>query len=191
MIVGRAAAFVGPRFLFDTLRKFHDIDETALFFIVRTMLTEGFFVEESRTWYGFTNLAFQRYIADRIPASERPHHHRNVSRLLDSVPVPESAELFQLRANHFFGCKEYPKGVAALLQGAHLARVHYKTDLCRELLQEILRVVRQVSNDQALRKKVNSVLANLTIVLSSRSASQRRSGSRSTMPAIRSLISAG
>ena len=36
--------------------------------------------------------------------------------------------------------------------------VHYKTDLCRELLQEILRVVRLVSNDQAMRKKVNAVL---------------------------------
>ncbi len=152
------AAFGGPRFLFDTLLQFHDIDDTALFFIVRTMLAEEFFVEESRTWYGFTNLAFQRYIADLIPASERSHHHRKVSRLLESVPVPESAELFQLRANHFFGCREYPKGVGALLQGAHLARVHYKTDLCRELLQEILRVVRLVSNDQAMRKKVNAVL---------------------------------
>ncbi len=152
------AAFVGPRFLFDTLLKFHDIDETALFFIVRTMLAEEFFVEESRTWYGFTNLAFQRYIADRIPASERPHYHRKVSRLLESVPVPESAELLQLRAHHFFGCREYAKGVTALLQGAHLARVHYKTDLSRELLQEVLRVVRQVSHDQALRRKVNTVL---------------------------------
>lgn len=154
------AAFIGPRFLFDTLSKFYALDETALFFVVRTMLSEGFFVEESRTWYGFTNVAFQRYITARIPRSERPHLHRRLSRLLQAAPVPESAELLQLRADHFYGCREHGKAVQALLEGAHLARGQYQGDLSREMFQDILRIYRELAQEDASREEMVAVLKN-------------------------------
>jgi hypothetical protein len=154
------AAFIGPRFIFDTLLKFHDINETSLFFIVRTLLADGFFVEESRTWYSFTNIAFQRYMADRLPPSERPHLHRKLSRFLQSVPVPESPELFQLRARHFEGCNEHAKAVQCLLEGVHLARNEYRLDLSREFYQDILRIYRQLASRETERKEVTAVLRN-------------------------------
>jgi serine/threonine protein kinase len=152
------AAFIGQRFLFDTLLRLHDINETSLFFIVRTLLAEGFFVEESRNWYGFTNAAFQKYMAERIPASEGPHLHRKISRLLQSVAVPESADLFQLRARHLAGCRDYARAVQALLEGAHLARNEYRVDLCREMFQEILRIYRLLARKEADRKEVTAIL---------------------------------
>jgi serine/threonine protein kinase len=152
------AAFIGTRFLFDTLLKLYDVNETSLFFIVRTLITEGFFVEESRTWYSFTNTAFQRYMADRIPSADRPHIHRKVSRLLQMVPVPESAELFQLRARHLAGCHEYPKAVMCLLEGAHLARNEYRVDLARDMFQEIIAIYRLLARREAVRKEVTGIL---------------------------------
>jgi serine/threonine protein kinase len=152
------AAFIGPRFLFDTLLKFHNINETSLFFIVRTLLAEGFFVEESRTWYGFTNVAFQRYMADRTPAAERPHLHRKLSRLLQNVPVPESAELLELRARHLSGCREFAKAVQCLLEGAHLARNEYRVDVLRSMYQEVFRIYRELASREGLRREVNAVL---------------------------------
>ncbi len=152
------AAFIGPRFLFDTLMKLHDINETSLFFIVRTLLAEGFFVEEGRTWYGFTNVAFQRYMAERIPEQERPHLHRKISRLLQMVPVPESPELHHMRARHLAGCHEYARAVQSLLEGAHLARCEYRVDLSREMVQEILRIYRLLARREAARKEVTGIL---------------------------------
>lgn len=152
------AAFVGPRFLFDTLLKLHDINETSLFFIVRTLLAEGYFVEEGRTWYGFTNVAFQRYMAERITEQERPHLHRRLSRFLQSVPVPDSPELQQLRARHYSGCHEYARAVQALLEGAHLARCEYRVDLAREMIQEILRIYRLLARRDVVRKEVTGIL---------------------------------
>ena len=152
------AAFIGHRFRFGTLLKLFPIDETALFFIVRTLLAEEFFVEESRTWYAFTNLAFQNYIAGRLPASERPHMHRKVSQLLGWTSDPESAQLMQLRANHFYGCREYTKAIQSLLEGAYLARAEYETDLSRRLFQEILRIYRDLAHDDVVRKEVVGVL---------------------------------
>ena len=152
------AAFIGPRFLFDTLLKLHDINETSLFFIVRTLLGEGFFIEEGRTWYGFTNVAFQRYMAERIPESERPHLHRRISRLLQMVPVQESAELLQLRARHLSGCNEQSKAVQCLLEGAHLARCEYRVDLAREMMQEILRIYRMLARRENVRREVTGIL---------------------------------
>jgi serine/threonine protein kinase len=152
------AAFIGSRFIFDTLLKLHDINETSLYFIVRTLLAEGFFVEEGRTWYGFTNTAFQRYMAERIPESERPHLHRKVSRLLQTVPVPESPELHQLRARHLAGCHEYAKAVQALLEGAHLARCEYRVDLSREMVQEILRIYRLLARRETARREMTGIL---------------------------------
>ena len=154
------AAFIGPRFLFDTLLKLriHDVNETSLFFILRTFLAEGFFVEESRSWYGFTNVAFQRYIAERTPASERPHLHRKISRILQNVPVGDSAELLQLRAHHLEGCHEYARAVQSLLEGAHLARNEYRVDLCREMFQEILRIYRLLARRELERREVTTIL---------------------------------
>ncbi|MCH2373554.1 MAG: protein kinase [Planctomycetes bacterium] len=154
------AAFIGHRFRFDTLLRFCSIDETSLFFIVRTLLAEEFLVEESRTWYAFSNLAFQNYIAGRLPSSERPHLHRKVSRLLTMTTDPESAQLLQLRANHLYGCREYSKAIRCLLEGAYLARAEYETDLSRRLFQEILRIYRELAGDDAIRKEVVGVLRN-------------------------------
>jgi serine/threonine protein kinase len=152
------AAFIGRRFLFDTLLRLHDMNETSLFFILRTFLAEGFFVEENRSWFGFTNAAFQKYMAERTPASERPHLHRKISRLLQNVPVAESADLFQLRARHLAGCREYARAVHCLLEGAHLARNEYRVDLCREMFQEILRIYRLLARKEGDRKEVTAVL---------------------------------
>ncbi len=152
------AAFIGKRFLFDTLLKFSSIDETALFFIVRTMITEGFFTEESRTWYGFTNHAFQSYIADQFPRSERPHLHRAVCRLLGAAPITESAELLQLRAQHYCGCREFSKAVQTLLEGAHLARGQYQSDLAREMFQQILAIYRELAEHDTGRRAVVATL---------------------------------
>jgi serine/threonine protein kinase len=153
-----SAAFIGPRFFFDTLQKLVGVDETSLFFILRKLLAEGFFTEESRTWYRFTNLTFQRYMAERIPPPDRPHLHRKLSRMLQTVPVPESAELFQLRALHFAGCREYAKAVQCYLEGAHLARNEYQTDLEREFYQEILTIYRELGRREGPRKEVVAVL---------------------------------
>ncbi len=153
-----AAAFIGQRFFFDTLQKLVDIEETSLFFVLRKLLAEGFFTEESRTWYRFTNVTFQRYMAERVPPPERPHMHRKVTRLLQTVPVPESAELFHLRAQHFAGCREYAKAVQCFLEGAHLARNEYQVDLVREMYQEILTIYRELGSREGPRKEVVSVL---------------------------------
>ncbi len=152
------AAFVGPHFIFDTLLRLHDINETSLFFIVRSLLAEGFITEEGRTWYGFTNVAFQHYAADRIPEQERPHLHRRLSRLLQTVPVLESPELQQLRARHLAGCHEYSKAVEALLEGAHLARCEYQADLACEMMQEIVRIYRLLARREDVRKEVREIL---------------------------------
>jgi len=153
-----AAGFIGERFFFDTLSRLQDLDETSLYFVVRQLLADGFFTEEDRTWYGFTNVAFQRYMAERVPLPERPHLHRKLSRLLQTVPVPESPELYQLRARHFCGCREHAKAVQCLLEGTHLARNAYKTDLARDLYQEVLRIYRELSSRTGPRKEVTSVL---------------------------------
>ncbi|HVR73224.1 MAG TPA: protein kinase [Planctomycetota bacterium] len=152
------AAFIGSRFLFDTLLKLHDINETSLFFILRTLLTEGFLFEDGRTWYRFTNVAFQRYLAERMPAEERPHLHRRISRLLQMVPVAESPELLQLRARHFAGCHEYAKAVQCLLEGMHMARCEYRVDLSREMVQEVLRIYRLLARREATRREVTGIL---------------------------------
>ncbi|MBI4605583.1 MAG: protein kinase [Planctomycetes bacterium] len=152
------AAFVGQRFVFDALLKLHDLNETSLFFIVRTLLAQGFFVEEGRTWYSFTNVAFQRYMAERIPAPERPHLHRKISRILQNVAVPESPELFQLRGRHWAGCHEYARAVGCLLEGAHLARCAYRADRAREMVQEILRIYRLLARRESVRKEVTGIL---------------------------------
>lgn len=152
------AAFVGPRFAFDTLLKLHDINETSLFFIVRTLLNDGFFTEEGRTWYSFTNVAFQRYMAERIPTEDRPHLHRKLTRLLQMPAVPESPELQQLRARHLAGCHEYARAVVALLEGAHLARCEYQVDTAREMIQEILRIYRLLARREGVRKEVTGIL---------------------------------
>jgi hypothetical protein len=152
------AGFIGRNFIFDTLMKLHDINETSLFFVVRTMLAEGFFAEEGRAWYSFTNVAFQRYMAERIPSSERPHLHRRISRLLQMVAVAETPELHQMRAWHFAGCHEYAKAVQSLLEGAHLARCEYRADLARELVQEILRIYRLLARRETVRKEVTGIL---------------------------------
>ena len=153
-----SAAFVGERFFFDTLSKLQDIDETALFFLVRQLLADGFLSEEGRTWFSFTNVAFQRYLAERVTPPERPHLHRKLTRLLQNVPVRESAELYQLRGRHFAGCREYSKAVRSLLEGAQLARNVYKTDLARELYQEVLRIYRELSSKTGPRREVIDVL---------------------------------
>ena len=152
------AAFMGPRFFFDVLLRLSHIEETALFFVVRQLVADGFLAEDSKTWYGFTNAAFQRYMAERIPPPERPHLHRTVSRLLHTVLVPESASLFFLRARHFAGCREYGEAVRCLLEGAHLARNGYQVDLAHEMYQEILRIYRQLARSEGPRKEVTGVL---------------------------------
>ena len=152
------AAFIGPSFFFDTLARLHDLDETSLYFVVRQLLADGFFTEESRTWYRFTNVAFQRYMAERIPLPDRGQLHRRLSRLLQDVPVPESSSLYQLRAAHFCGCREYSKAVQCYLEGAHLARNVYKADLAREMYQEILRIYRELARREGPRREVTGVL---------------------------------
>ena len=154
----QSAAFIGPRFFFDTLHKLVGINETSLFFILRKLLAEGFLTEESRTWYRFTNLSFQRYMSERTPPPDRPHLHRKLSRLLQTVPVPESAELFQLRGLHFSGCREYAKSVQCYLEAAHLARNEYQSDLERELYQEVLTIYRELGRRQGPRREVVAVL---------------------------------
>ena len=152
------AAFIGPSFFFDTLARLHDLDETSLYFIVRQLLAEGFFTEESRTWYRFTNIAFQKYMAERIPLPDRGQLHRKLAGLLQDVPVPESPELYQLRAAHYCGCREYSRAVECYLEGAHLAGNLYKADLAREMYQEILRIYRELASRAAPRREVTGVL---------------------------------
>jgi len=152
------AAFIGPSFFFDTLGRLHDLDETSLYFVVRQLLADGFFTEESRTWYRFTNMAFQKYMAERIPLPDRGQLHRKLSRLLQDVPVPESPGLYHLRAVHFCGCREYSKAVQCYLEGAHLARNVYQVDLAREMYQEILRIYRELARREVPRKEVTGVL---------------------------------
>jgi serine/threonine protein kinase len=152
------AAFIGSRFFFDVLLRLVNIEETSLFFVARHFLADGFVSEENRTWYRFTNAAFQRYMAERIPPPERPHLHRKISRLLESVPVGESAELFHLRAHHYAGCHEYGKAVQSFLEAAHLARTAHQSDLAREMYQEILRIYRQLSSRESARKGVTGIL---------------------------------
>ncbi|MBL06201.1 MAG: protein kinase [Planctomycetota bacterium] len=152
------AAFIGSSFFFDTLARLHDLDETSLYFVVRQLLADGFFTEESRTWYRFTNVAFQRYMAERISLPDRGQLHRKLSRLLQDVPVPESPGLYQLRATHYCGCREYSKAVQCYLEGAHLARNVYKADLAREMYQEILRIYRELARREIPRREVTGVL---------------------------------
>lgn len=152
------AGFIGRHFIFDTLLKLHDMNETSLFFIVRTLLAEGFFAEAGRSWYSFTNVAFQRFMAERTPSSERPHLHRRVSRFLQVVPVAETSEFHQLKARHLAGCHEYAKAVQSLLEGAHLARCEYRAELATEMVQEILRIYRLLARREAVRKEVTGIL---------------------------------
>ena len=152
------AAFIGRRFPFELLHALSSLNETSLFFIVRTLLGDGFFEEEGRDWYRFTNRAFQAYMADRLPAAERPHLHRKVARLLGNTSVPESAELFEVRARHFDGCREYGKAVQSLLEGAYLARNEYRIEMSREMFQDILRIYRQLASRRKLRREVTTVL---------------------------------
>lgn len=152
------AAFIGRTFLFDTILKLMDVNETSLFFVVRTLITEGFLAETGRTWYSFTNASLQRYLADRVALSEKPSLHRKISRLLQYVPVPESAELFHLRARHYEGCREFAKTMQSLLEAMHLARCDYRVDLCRELVQDMIRIYRLLGRREADRKEVIEVL---------------------------------
>ena len=152
------AAFIGPSFFFDTLARLHDLDETSLYFVVRQLLAEGFFTEESRTWYRFTNMAFQQYMAERIALPDRGQLHRKLSGLLQDVPVPESPELYQLRAAHYCGCREYSRAVECYLEGAHLAGNVYQADLAREMYQEILRIYRELARREVPRREVTGVL---------------------------------
>ncbi len=152
------AAFVGPGFLFDTLQKFCEIDETALFFIVRDLLGQGFITEPSRTWFRFTNEAFQRYVAGLVPARDRPRLHQRVAWLLDEAPVGPSPELWRLRAFHWEQAGEPGKAVHLLLEGAHLARNRYEVDFARQMYQEILRVYRSLAADESQRRSVTTEL---------------------------------
>ena len=153
-----SAAFIGDRFFFDVLLRFCQVEETTLFFIVRQLLADGFLAEDSRTWYRFTNAAFHRYVSERAPPPERPHIHRKLARLLQTAPVPESAELFQLRGRHLEGCREHGKAVQCFLDGAHLARSVYQVDLARHMYQEVLRIYRQLAGSESPRREVTAVL---------------------------------
>jgi len=152
------AAFIGPDFLFDTLQKFCEIDETALFFIVRDLLSQGFVTEPSRTWYRFTNEAFQRYVAGLVPPRDRSRLHQRVAWLLDEAPIGPSPDLWRLRAFHWERAGEPGKAVHLLLEGAHLARNRYEVDLARQMYQEILRVYRSLAADESKRRAVTSEL---------------------------------
>jgi serine/threonine protein kinase len=152
------AAFIGPEFLFDTLLRFSEIDETALFFIVRDLNNQGFITEPSRTWYRFSNEAFRRYIAERVSPRERPRLHRKVGWLLDESPRPPSAELHWLRAYHWERAGEHGKAVRLLLEGAHLARSEYDIDRARQMYQEVLRIYRSLASDESARKSVTDEL---------------------------------
>jgi serine/threonine protein kinase len=152
------AAFIGPEFLFDTLLRFCEVDETALFFIVRDLFNQGFISEPSRTWYRFTNLAFQRYIAERVSARDRARLHRKVAWLLDEAPMAASPELLRLRASHWEGAGEHSKAVRLLLEGAHLSRTEYDFDLVRHMYQDILRIYRSLASDEQGRRGVTDEL---------------------------------
>lgn len=154
----QAAAFIGQHFFFDALQRFSNLDETALFFILRQLLADGFLHEDARTWYRFTNNSFQHYIAERVPPPERPHLHRRVAQVLQSAPVRECAALYQLRGHHLDGCREFSKAVDAYLEGAHLARSNYESDAAREMYQEILRIYRELGRSEGPRREVNAVL---------------------------------
>ncbi len=154
------AAFIGPEFLFDTLLRFCEIDETALFFIVRDLLYQGFLTEPSRTWYRFTNEAFRRYIAERFSGRDPSRLHRRVAWYLDEVQMVPSPELAWLRAYHWEKTGEHGKAVRLLLEGAYLARNEYHVDRAREMYQEILRIYRSLASNEAARKTVNEELRN-------------------------------
>ncbi len=152
------AAFIGYRFFFDTLLRFQSLDETSLFFMLRNLASDGFIVEEDRTWYRFTNAAFQRYLAERIPPHERPQLHRKIALLLHSAPVPPSPELCQLKAHHCLACKETSRAVEFLLEGAYRARVAYKDDMVQEMYHDVLRIYRSLAARESLRREVLQVL---------------------------------
>ncbi|MGQ9590409.1 MAG: protein kinase domain-containing protein [Planctomycetota bacterium] len=152
------AAFVGPRFLFDTILRLNDLGETSLFFVLRTLVADAFFTDEGGGWYAFTNAAFQKYLGERVPLSERIPFHRRISRLLESAPVRDSAELRHLKGRHLAGCREYARAVEEFLEGAYRARSEYREDLFRELFQEILGIYRQLAGDEKRRKEVTGIL---------------------------------
>ncbi|MCZ6793494.1 MAG: protein kinase [Planctomycetota bacterium] len=153
-----SASFIGSKFFFDVVQRFTQVDETALFFVIRQLLADGFLSEEGKTWYSFTNAAFHRYMAEKIPPPDRPHLHRKVSRMLETAMVPESASLLSLRGQHYEGCREHAKAVQCLLEGAHLARNLYEIDQAREMHEEILRIYRQLARTEEPRKEVTSAL---------------------------------
>jgi serine/threonine protein kinase len=152
------AAFIGPEFLFDTLLRFAELDETAVFFIVRDLHQQGFLSELSRTWYRFQNQAFQRYLAERVSARERPRLHRKVAWLLDEAPLGASPELLRLRAHHWEKAGEQAKAVRLLLQGAQLARNEYDIEHARRMYQEMLRIYRDLASDGDSRRAVTDEL---------------------------------
>jgi serine/threonine protein kinase len=72
--------------------------------------------------------------------------------------VPESPELYHLRARHLAGCHEYVRAVQSLLEAAHLARNDYRVDMCRDMFQEILRIYRLLARKESVRRDVTAVL---------------------------------
>jgi hypothetical protein len=152
------AAFIGCRFFFDALVRFLRLDETTLFFILRNLAGDGFLVEEERTWYRFTNAAFQRFLAERVPPHERPQLHRRIMLLLHSSPVPRSAWLYKLLADHELACKEAARAVEHLLEGAYRARIDYDAGMVQEMYHEILRIYRSLSAREAPRREILQVL---------------------------------
>ena len=152
------AAFLGYRFFFEILQQCLNLDETSLFFILRSLTTEGFFIEEEKTWFRFSNTAFQKFLAERIPPHERPHRHRKTSYLLHTVKTPPSAELYQMKAQHYLGCKEYDKAVQNFLEGAYIARIEYNSDQVQDMYHDILKIYRKLSSRDGVRKNILQTL---------------------------------
>jgi serine/threonine protein kinase len=151
------AAFIGPEFLFDTLLRLTEIDETALFFIVRDLLYQGFITERSRTLSRFTNEAFQRYLAERA-GEQRARLHRKVAWLLDDAPLAGTAGILRLRAHHWGRAGDQAQAIRLLLEGARQARNEYDIDLARQMYQEILAIYRSLAEDETARRTVNEEL---------------------------------
>lgn len=152
------AAFIGPRFLFDTLLRAASVEETTLFFILKSLISARFLVEEERSWYSFTNRSFQRYLADSIPGHQHPGLHRKMIRHLDAAPLEDSATIHLLRAEHCRGAGETAGAVTELLRAAALARNAYDHEVVQHAYHEILAIYRDLRSRPALKKRIQELL---------------------------------
>ncbi len=152
------AAFIGHKFFFDTLRKATEVEETALFFIMKSLVSARFLIEEERSWYRFTNRSFQKYLAESSPEFESPSLHRKIIRWLNSAPLEESSDLLILKAQHLKSAGETANAVKAFLTASNIARDKYDHETVQYTFHEILSIYRDQRRRPAIKKRIQEIL---------------------------------